>query len=76
MKVNVLGLIALTMGLVDKMNDNASIVNAASLAGAHWPETKADVLAFLSRANFDNVAQVCADLSVDDVRGYFSQKRF
>lgn len=36
--VNLLGLKRLTLGLIPKLNDGASIVNLASLAGLGWPE--------------------------------------
>ncbi|PAJ72454.1 3-alpha-hydroxysteroid dehydrogenase [Pseudoalteromonas sp. NBT06-2] len=39
LKVNILGLKRLTLGLIDKMADGASIVNLASLAGFGWTES-------------------------------------
>lgn len=74
MKVNVLGLQALTQAVVQCMNSGGSIVNVASLAGSGWPAATEDVKAFQARANFDNVESVCADLGVDDTRSYFFSK--
>jgi len=74
MKVNVLGLQLLTMSLVEKMSDGASIVNIASLAGLGWPEAVEQIKGFQEKASFDNLGQVCADLGVDDERSYFFAK--
>ena len=74
MKVNVLGLQSLTMSLVDKMSDGASIVNIASLAGLGWPQAVEQIKAFQAKANSENLAQVCEEIGVDDERGYFFAK--
>ncbi len=74
MKVNVLGLQHLTELLVAKMSDGGTIVNVASLAGAGWPAAVEQVKAFQERGNFDSVEALCAELGVDDDRGYFFSK--
>jgi NAD(P)-dependent dehydrogenase (short-subunit alcohol dehydrogenase family) len=74
MKVNLLGLQALTELVLQKMSDGGSIVNVASLAGSGWPGATEQVKAFQEQANFDNVESVCAELGVDDARGYFFSK--
>lgn len=74
MKVNVLGLMALTEGVLPKLNDNGTIVNVASLAGVGWPQATEQVKSFLSKADFDNVESVCDELDVTDERGYFFSK--
>lgn len=42
--VNYVGLKALTVGLIPKMEDGASIVNVASLAGLGWPNMVSSIL--------------------------------
>lgn len=42
--VNLVGLKALTVGLIPKMEDGASIVNLASLAGMGWPDRVSTIL--------------------------------
>ena len=74
MKVNVLGLQALTEAVVGKMNDGGSIVNVTSLAGAGWADATEQVLGFQKTGNFDNVESVCEQLGVDDQRSYFFSK--
>ena len=74
MKVNVLGLQALTEAIVPKMNAGGSIVNVASLAGAGWPASIEQIKAFQAKANFDNLESVCSDIGVDDERSYFFSK--
>ena len=39
LKVNLVGLKYFTQLMIDKLNDNASIVNLASLAGFGWPQS-------------------------------------
>jgi len=56
LKVNFIGLRYLTESVIDKLNDNASIVNVASLAGAGWPNNVANVKEGLAMQSFDDVA--------------------
>jgi NAD(P)-dependent dehydrogenase (short-subunit alcohol dehydrogenase family) len=74
MKVNVLGLQALTGAVLDKVNNGGSIVNVTSLAGAGWPAATEQILKFQEAADFDNVEFICDQLGVDDQRSYFFSK--
>jgi NAD(P)-dependent dehydrogenase (short-subunit alcohol dehydrogenase family) len=74
MKVNVLGLQMLTMSLIEKMSDGGAIVNIASLAGLGWPDAVDQIKGFQTKATFENLAQVCEELGVDDERSYFFAK--
>jgi NAD(P)-dependent dehydrogenase (short-subunit alcohol dehydrogenase family) len=74
MKVNILGLQALTNGLIDKMNQDASIVNVASLAGAGWPDAVQQIKAFQAEGTFDNIDEICAKLDIEGARSYFFSK--
>ncbi len=55
LKVNVMGLIAFTKALIPKLNDNASIVNIASLAGMGWRERVNEAKALLKLSDFDEL---------------------
>ncbi|MGB9437940.1 MAG: SDR family NAD(P)-dependent oxidoreductase, partial [Desulfobacterales bacterium] len=48
LKVNFLGLRHFTELMIGKLNDNASIVNVASLAGLGWPQAGEQIKAFLA----------------------------
>ena len=74
MKVNLLGLQALTEAVIPKMSDGGSIVNVASLAGSGWPNAIDQIKAFQATANFENVESVCSEIGVDDARSYFFSK--
>ena len=63
LKVNILGLRQLTLGLIDKLADGASIANLASLAGFGWTEALDQVKATLA-----------LDLA-DDIAGFSKKKR-
>ena len=54
LKVNLIGLKHLTLQLIPKLNDGASIVNVASLAGFGWPEA-VDAIKASSSLDFRNV---------------------
>jgi len=72
--VNVLALLKLTEALISKMNDNASIVNVASLAGVGWPDAIAQIKDFLATANFDNIDDYITEKNIADDRSYFFSK--
>lgn len=74
LKVNALGLMALTEGLLEKLNDGASIVNVASLAGFGWGQSVASIKQFLQTATFENLEAVCNELDISDARSYFFSK--
>ncbi|MCP4623458.1 MAG: SDR family oxidoreductase [bacterium] len=70
LKVNFLGLRHFTELVVDKLNENASIVNLASLAGAGWPESGAQLKDFLKLRDFDDVEAFCNAHGMDGERAY------
>jgi len=75
LKVNLVGLKHLTLRLVHKLADGASIVNIASLAGLGWnsPEAKAAIVAG-SDLDFDGVEAFCAQYAIKGARSYFFSK--
>jgi NAD(P)-dependent dehydrogenase (short-subunit alcohol dehydrogenase family) len=72
--VNFVALRYLTENMIGNLNDGASIVNAASLAGFGWPEQVEACKDFISNGNFDNVEELCERNNVDDPRSYFYSK--
>lgn len=75
-KVNFLGLRHFTELMINKLNDDASIVNMASLAGFEWPESGEQIKALLSLRNFDGVEKLCekAGIKNEGGRSYFFSK--
>ena len=73
LKVNLLGLKHLTLQLVPKLANGASIVNLASLAGLGWPDAKESILASES-LTFDGVAGFCRDHGIEGARSYCFSK--
>lgn len=74
MKVNLLAVKYLTENLVAKMNDGASIVNVASMAGIGWPQSVDAIKDTLENATFDNIESVCDKHDVEGPRSYFFSK--
>lgn len=76
LKVNFLGLRDFTEKMIDKLNDQASIVNVASLAGLGWPEAGNQIKAFLALRDFDAVENFCEEHGVGQSggRSYFFSK--
>lgn len=74
MTVNFVALKYLTEKLLSKMNDGASIVNVASLAGVGWPQSVEAIKDTLPNINFDNVEQYCNKHAVEGPRSYFFSK--
>ena len=76
LKVNFLGLRHFTELMIDKLNDNASIVNVASLAGLGWPEAEEQIKACLSLRDFNAVETFCDENGVGNEggRSYFFSK--
>ena len=72
--VNFVALRRFTELMIDKLNDGASIVNMASLAGLGWPEAVGDIKRFIESADFDNVESLCSEFNVDQDRCYFFSK--
>jgi len=76
LKVNFLGLRHFTELMIDKLNENASIVNMASLAGVGWPEASDQVKALIALRDFNVVEALCEeqDVAQEGGRSYFYSK--
>lgn len=76
MKVNLIGLRRLTVGLVPKLADNASIANLASLAGFGWAGALEQNKAALALDFDSDIAGFCSqnDLDQPGGRSYFLSK--
>lgn len=74
LKVNFLGLKHLTLGMIPRLADGASIVNMSSLAGIGWPEAITAIKVFLSEVSFDTVEGFCEENNINAVRAYFFAK--
>ena len=72
--VNFIGLRYFTERIIGRINNGASIVNMASLAGVGWPQAVADVARFIEAADFDNAAALCEELKIEQARSYFFSK--
>lgn len=72
--VNLVALKRLTLGLVDSLADNASIVNLASLAGIGW---EGEVAKIKEAANLDHagVAAFCREHGITKDNSYFFGKQ-
>ena len=73
LKVNLVGLKYLTESLINKLADNASVVNLASLAGLGWPDAK-DAIQASKDLDFDGVDAFCQAHSIEGARSYFFSK--
>lgn len=75
LKVNLFGLKRLTLGLLPKLNDGASIVNLASLAGFGWPQAVAAIRAS-EQADMDDLSGFMAQHNITNAggRSYFFSK--
>jgi len=77
MKVNLYGLQRLTLGLIPKLADGASVANLASLAGFGWPNAVEQVKASLALTLDSDVDAFCAEQGLVDAEGgrsYFLAK--
>jgi NAD(P)-dependent dehydrogenase (short-subunit alcohol dehydrogenase family) len=73
LRVNLVGLKYLTLALVDKLADGASIVNLASVAGAGWPLALPAIQASEDLA-FAEVDAFCLAHRIEGARSYFFSK--
>lgn len=73
-QVNLLALKRLTLGYIDKLADNAAIVNIASLAGLGWPDAIDAIKGIEQIKDFEQVASFCQKHQIDDARSYFFSK--
>ncbi len=71
--VNLVGLKALTLGLMPKLADGAAIVNLASLAGLGWADAKAAIDAS-EQLDFAGIPAFCARHGIAGARSYFFSK--
>lgn len=74
LNVNVLGVRRFTEAMIDNLNDGASIVNMASLAGFEWVKSTDAIKQFLKIDNIDEIDAFCEDHDIDDTRSYFFSK--
>lgn len=72
--VNLIALKKLTLGIVDSMSDNSSIVNLASLAGIGW-EQEIEKIKATSSLTHDNVSQFCKTYQITPENCYFFSKQ-
>ncbi|MFI7839369.1 coniferyl-alcohol dehydrogenase [Pseudomonas asiatica] len=73
LKVNLVGLKYLTLGMLPRLADNASIVNLASLAGVGWPQSIA-AINDSEHLSFSGTAAFCARHEIVGARSYFFSK--
>lgn len=73
LKVNLVGLKYMTLNLIDRLADGASIVNLASLAGLGWPAAKESIAAS-ANLNFEDVDAFCKEHEIKGSRSYFFSK--
>lgn len=71
--VNLVGLKEFTLGMIGKLNDNASIVNLASLAGLGWREAVPAIQAS-ETLTFDAVPAFNEKYEIAGARSYFFSK--
>jgi len=74
LRANFVGLRALTLGMIERLNEGASIVNMASLAGMGWQGNIRSVRKFIERADFENIDAICNELDIAAARSYFLSK--
>ncbi|MFZ7112603.1 MAG: coniferyl-alcohol dehydrogenase [Desulfatiglandales bacterium] len=76
LKVNFLGLRHFTELMIDKLNNPASIVNVASLAGVGWPEAGPQIKNLIALRDFNAVEKICDENGVtqEGGRSYFYTK--
>ena len=76
LKVNFLGLRHFTELMISKLNNNASIVNMASLAGFEWYKAGGQIKELLTLRDFDRVEALCDRIGIanEDGRPYFFSK--
>ena len=75
-KVNFLGLRHFTELMIAKLNDGASIVNVASLAGLGWPDAGEQITNLIALRDFNAVEALCEqnDVTQEGGRSYFYTK--
>lgn len=74
LRVNFFGLREFTEAMIPNLNDGASIVHLASLAGIGWPQALPAVRACIGLRDFGGIGALCDAHQVDDARSYFLSK--
>jgi NAD(P)-dependent dehydrogenase (short-subunit alcohol dehydrogenase family) len=76
LKVNFMGLRLFTESMIEKLNDNASIVNIASLAGLGWPEAGPQIRKLIALTDFGGIEAFCDrnDIANEGGRSYAFSK--
>lgn len=74
-KVNLVGLKQFTLGMINKLNDGASIVNLASLAGEGWPRAIKEIKAS-ENLSLDQVDEFLTKYGISNkkARSYYFSK--
>lgn len=72
--VNFLGLRALSLGIAPKLNQHASIINVASIAGFGWRSNVEKAKAAVAVKGFPDPVQFCAEHQITDEISYPSSK--
>jgi len=75
LKVNFTGLRYLTEALIDHMNDGASIVNVASMAGFGWQQNLEQVKALLALREFGEITSFVAEQDLQGAKSYMVSKQ-
>jgi len=70
LKVNTLGTIHFTNKMIPKLNQDASIVNVASVAGKNWGQNLKAIKEFLAIKDFDEVEKFIKKKKYDDAVCY------
>lgn len=75
MRVNTLGLKRFTEGVFDQLNDNAAIVNIASIAGFNWTRHLKEITELLAIDDFNAAVEWCNARDMDgNVAYHFSKE--
>lgn len=70
LQVNTMGTIAFTNAMIPKLNQDASIVNVASMAGMGWSQNLSNIKEFLALDDFSEVAGFIEAKNFDDAITY------
>ncbi len=74
MRVNTIGLRQLTERVFEKLNNNAAIVNVASIAGFNWARRLKDHLELLAIDDYNEAVAWCANRDMDGNTAYHFSK--
>lgn len=76
MAVNLVGLRYFTKSMIVRLNDGASIVNVASLAGFGWAQAIETINEATASLDFDNIEEFCIKHEISNERSYFFSKEW